>query len=71
MLGKDSHGWAMYIDDKRLWFYHNHNHDIRVERGHGGNGAVIGVLMDCDQGTLSYYVNDRLIEANAHPYAFK
>uniref|UniRef100_A0AC35FS44 Uncharacterized protein n=1 Tax=Panagrolaimus sp. PS1159 TaxID=55785 RepID=A0AC35FS44_9BILA len=71
MLGKDSHGWAMYIDEQRLWFYHNDQNENRYSKGHGGNGAVIGVLLDCDQGTLSYYINDRLIEPNGMPDAFK
>ena len=71
MLGKDLHGWAMYIDEKRSWFLHNDEHHGRIEPIHGGTGSVLGVLMDCDQGVLSFYVNDRLLEAQGVPYAFK
>uniref|UniRef100_A0A7E4VX68 Fibronectin type-III domain-containing protein n=1 Tax=Panagrellus redivivus TaxID=6233 RepID=A0A7E4VX68_PANRE len=70
MLGKDLHGWAMYIDDKRSWYIHNDAHHGRIAL-HGGTGAVLGVLMDCDQGVLSFYVNDRRLEVDEACYAFK
>ena len=48
----------MYIDGKRSWFMHNGTHTDRTDGGICRN-AKIGVLLDLDQGTLSYYRNDR------------
>ncbi|CAH1970199.1 unnamed protein product [Acanthoscelides obtectus] len=57
MLGKDDKGWAMYIDRQRSWFQHSGAHEQRVEGGiHVG--STIGVLLDLDQHTLSFYVNE-------------
>lgn len=47
----------MYIDDKRSWFLNTDYHEHRVEGGIDA-GTVIGVLLDLDQGQLSFYVND-------------
>lgn len=47
----------MYIDQKRSWFLHNGAH---FERTDGGIcvGSVIGVRLDCERGSLSYYLDD-------------
>lgn len=57
MLGKDDKGWAMYIDRQRSWFLHGDGH---VQRCEGGiqTGATVGVLLDLDRHTLSFYVNE-------------
>ncbi|VDD74624.1 unnamed protein product [Mesocestoides corti] len=57
MLGHDTRAWAMYIDRKRSWFLHKGEH---FERTDGGIhvGSVIGVRLDCDRGSLSYYLDD-------------
>ncbi|KAL3873600.1 hypothetical protein ACJMK2_036696 [Sinanodonta woodiana] len=57
MLGKEDKGWSMYIDDKRSWFLHHDEHSNRTEGGIH-RGGVVGVLLDLDQHTLSYFVGD-------------
>ncbi|KAL3266547.1 hypothetical protein HHI36_010715 [Cryptolaemus montrouzieri] len=57
MLGKDDKGWAMYIDRQRSWFQHAGAHEQRVEGGISA-GSTIGVLLDLDQHTLSFFVNE-------------
>lgn len=54
--GKDDKGYAMYIDGQRSWFQHNSVHERRVEGGIT-NGATIGVLLDLEHHTLSFFVN--------------
>lgn len=57
MLGKDNKSWCMYIDCKRSWFMHNGKHFNRIDNGIQ-QACVIGVLLDLNNYTLSYYVND-------------
>lgn len=57
MLGKDDKGWAMYIDNQRSWFQHAGAHEQRVEGGIQ-IGSTVGVLLDLEQHTLSFFVNE-------------
>jgi tripartite motif-containing protein 9/67 len=59
MLGKDNKSWCMYIDSKRSWFMHNGKHLNRIDSGIR-QACVIGVLLDLNNFTLSFYVNDEL-----------
>lgn len=56
-LGHDSRAWAMYIDRKRSWFLHKGEHFERTDGGIRA-GSVLGVRLDCDRGSLSYYLDD-------------
>ena len=55
-VGKDESGWSMYIDYKRSWFMHDSHHSDRQDEGIGPQ-SVIGILLDLNQHTLSFYVN--------------
>ena len=64
MLGKDPKSYAMYIDSKRSWFIHSGKHLNRIDSTNcaGGiqQGSIIGVLLDLNNFTLSYFLNDEL-----------
>ncbi|XP_070180348.1 E3 ubiquitin-protein ligase TRIM9-like [Littorina saxatilis] len=57
MLGKDDKAWSMYVDDKRSWFIHRDEHTNRTDGGIK-RGSVIGMLLDLNQHTLSYFINE-------------
>ena len=57
MLGKDAKSWCMYIDSKRSWFMHNGKHLNRIDTGIR-QGCVVGVLLDLNNNSLSFFVND-------------
>ena len=47
----------MYIDSKRSWFMHSGQHMDRTDGGIACS-SVIGVLLDLNQHTLCFYVNE-------------
>ena len=56
-IGHDARAWAMYIDEKRSWFLHNGEHFERTDGGISV-GSVIGIRLDCERGSLAYYLDD-------------
>uniref|UniRef100_A0A8C4QU01 Tripartite motif containing 9 n=1 Tax=Eptatretus burgeri TaxID=7764 RepID=A0A8C4QU01_EPTBU len=57
MLGRDEHGWAMYVDNNRSWFIHNNQHTGRAEGGIG-KGSTVGVLLDLNKRSLSFFIDE-------------
>ena len=47
----------MYIDSKRSWFMHGGQHTDRTEGGIRVT-SVVGVLLDLNQHTMCFYIND-------------
>ncbi|XP_067943550.1 E3 ubiquitin-protein ligase TRIM9-like [Watersipora subatra] len=56
MLGTDSLSWGMFIDSQRSWFKHGGEHKERTEGGIT-KGSIVGVKLDLNKHTLSYYIN--------------
>ena len=56
--GKDSKSHAMYIDKKRSWFLHNGQHTDRTDGGIQ-KGSVVGLLLDLNHQTLSFFIDGR------------
>lgn len=46
----------MYVDTKRSWFMHG---DVHTDRTEGGikRGSLIGLLLDLNQRTLSFFID--------------
>uniref|UniRef100_H2YPM1 E3 ubiquitin-protein ligase TRIM9 n=1 Tax=Ciona savignyi TaxID=51511 RepID=H2YPM1_CIOSA len=58
LLGKESRGWGMYIDESRSWLMHNNEHSNRHDVG-VKVGSRVGVLLDIARSMLSFYVNGK------------
>ncbi|XP_012870026.1 PREDICTED: tripartite motif-containing protein 67 [Dipodomys ordii] len=56
MLGKDDKAWAMYVDNNRSWFMHCNSHTNRTEGG-VCKGATVGVLLDLNKHSLTFFIN--------------
>ncbi|XP_058019800.1 tripartite motif-containing protein 67 isoform X8 [Ahaetulla prasina] len=56
MLGKDDKAWAMYVDNNRSWFMHCNSHTNRTEGGIS-KGATVGILLDLNKHSLTFYIN--------------
>ncbi|XP_011379195.1 tripartite motif-containing protein 67 [Pteropus vampyrus] len=56
MLGKDDKAWAMYVDNNRSWFMHCNSHTNRTEGG-VCKGATVGLLLDLNEHTLTFFIN--------------
>lgn len=70
ILGKDLHGWSLYVDLNRAWFLHGEQHHGRLSVGINV-GSVIGVCLDMDRGNLRFFINDRPLIADGSEFAFK
>jgi len=56
VVGQDDKGWSMYIDSARSWFMHAGRHTNRTQGGIA-TGSTVGVQLDLNRRTLSFYVN--------------
>lgn len=54
--GKDNKAWSMYIDRNRSWCLQGGAHVNRMDGGITA-GNVVGLLLDVDRATLSFFVN--------------
>ena len=48
----------MYVDNQRSWFMHNGQHIHRINGGIS-IGSIIGIVLDLNNGTLRFYLNDK------------
>ena len=56
VAGQDEQGWSMYIDSARSWLMHAGQHSHRTQGGIGP-GSTVGVQLDLNRRTVSFYVN--------------
>ena len=56
ILGRDERAWSVYVDSNRSWFQHNNEHLFRSEGGIEA-GSTVGLLLDLDENTLTFYCN--------------
>jgi len=56
VAGQDERGWSMYIDSTRSWLMHAGRHTHRSQGGIA-TGSTVGVQLDLNRRTLSFYVN--------------
>ena len=47
----------MYIDKDRSWYLHGNKHTSRTPGG-VSDGSIVGVLLDLNEHSICYYLND-------------
>ncbi|XP_076800799.1 E3 ubiquitin-protein ligase TRIM9-like [Clavelina lepadiformis] len=58
MLGKDSLGWSLYVDEERAWLLHNNQHVKRTEVD-VKCGSRVGVFLDLTRRLVNFFIDGK------------